>query len=52
MINEIEQLSMFEYAACHTSNGVWRLFWGLEPGITEQEAVRLLEWNGMPLSCI
>ena len=24
---------------------------GLEPGMTEQEAVRLLEWNGMPLSC-
>jgi hypothetical protein len=24
---------------------------GLKPGMTEQEAVRLLQWNGMPLSC-
>ncbi len=51
VINEVEQLVMFEYAASHTSQGVRRLIWGLEPGMTEQEAVRLLEWNGMPLSC-
>ncbi|HLF60909.1 MAG TPA: aminopeptidase P family N-terminal domain-containing protein [Acidimicrobiia bacterium] len=51
VINEVEQLAAFEYAACHTSNGVRRLLSGLEPGITEREAVRLLEWNGMPLSC-
>jgi hypothetical protein len=42
---------MFEYAASHTSQGVRRLIWGLQPGMTEQQAVRLLEWNGMPLSC-
>jgi hypothetical protein len=51
VINEVEQLAMFEYAASHTSQGVRRLIWGLEPGMTEQQAVRLLEWNGMPLSC-
>ena len=51
VINEVEQLAALEYAACHTSNGVRRLLTGLEPGMTEQEAVRLLEWNGMPLSC-
>ena len=51
VINEAEQLAAFEYAACHTSSGVRRLLFGLRPGITEQEAVRLLEWNGMPLSC-
>ena len=51
VINEVEQLACFEYAACHTSQGVRRLMFGLEPGMTEQEAVRLLEWNGMPLSC-
>src|SRR4029079_3462385 len=28
-----------------------RLLWGLRPGMTEREAVRLLDWNGMPLSC-
>jgi Xaa-Pro aminopeptidase len=51
VINEVEQLAAFEYAACHTSHGIRRLLHDLEPGITEQEAVRLLEWNGTPLSC-
>jgi hypothetical protein len=49
--NEIEQLATFEYAACQTSDGVRRLLSGLRPGMTESEAVRLLRWNGMPLSC-
>jgi hypothetical protein len=51
VINEIEQLAVFEYAACQTSQGVRDLLFGLEPGMTEQEAVRLLSWNGLPLSC-
>ncbi|HJR86639.1 MAG TPA: hypothetical protein VJ930_03165 [Acidimicrobiia bacterium] len=51
VINEVEQLAAFEYAACHTSSGVRRLLFELEPEMTEQEAVRLLGWNGMPLSC-
>jgi Xaa-Pro aminopeptidase len=51
VINEVEQLAAFEYAACHTSQGVRRLLFGLRPGMREDEAVRLLEWNGMPLSC-
>jgi hypothetical protein len=50
-INEPEQLVAMEYAACHTSEGVRRLLTGLRPGMTEQEAVALLGWNGMPLSC-
>ena len=49
--NEVEQLAVFEHAACQTSNGVRRLLFELEPGITEQEAVALLGWNGAPLSC-
>jgi len=49
--NEVEQLAALEYAACQTSNGVRRLLVGLKPGMTEREAVRLLDWNGMPLSC-
>jgi hypothetical protein len=40
-----------EYAACQTSSGVRRLLHDLRPGMTEQEAVALLGWNGMPLSC-
>jgi Xaa-Pro aminopeptidase len=51
VINEAEQLAQFEYAACHTSRGVRQVLQGLRPGMTEQQAVGLLEWNGMPLSC-
>jgi len=51
VINEVEQLAMFEHAACRTSTGVRGLLHGLEPGMTEHEAVRLLEWDGSPLSC-
>jgi hypothetical protein len=51
VLNEPEQLAAFEAAACHTSSGVRRVLEGLRPGMTEREAVRLLGWNGMPLSC-
>lgn len=51
VINEVEQLAAFEYAACQTSNGVRQLMFGLRAGMTEREAVRLLDWNGSPLSC-
>jgi hypothetical protein len=51
VINEVEQLAYFEWAACQTSNGVRRLIQGLRPGMREREAVRLLEWDGTPLSC-
>jgi len=51
VVNELEQLAAFEYAACQTSEGIRRLLAGVRIGMTEREAVRLLEWNGMPLSC-
>src|SRR4249919_728424 len=51
VINEVEQLAMLEAAACQTSNGIRRLLEGVRPGMTEREAVRLLEWDGAPLSC-
>ena len=51
VINEVEQLAVFEYAACQTSNGVRNLLFELKTGMTEQEAVSLLRWNGAPLSC-
>jgi Xaa-Pro aminopeptidase len=51
VINEVEQLAAFEYASCQTSNGVLGVLRGLRPGMREREAVRLLGWNGMPLSC-
>jgi hypothetical protein len=51
VVNEIEQLAAFEWAACQTSHGVRTLLTGLRPAMTEREAVRLLGWNGTPLSC-
>jgi Xaa-Pro aminopeptidase len=51
VINDVDQLAVFEWAACQTSNGVRNLLFGVRPGMTEHEAVRLLEWNGSPLSC-
>ncbi len=51
IISETEQLAAFEWASCQTSQGVRQLLDGLEPGMTEREAVRLLDWNGWPLSC-
>ena len=51
VINDVDQLAVFEHASCQTSDGIRRLLAGLEPGMTEAEAVRLLRWNGMPLSC-
>ena len=51
VINEVEQLAVFEHAACQTSHGVRQLLFGLQPGMTERAAVRLLDWDGTPLSC-
>ena len=51
VVNEVEQLAAFEWAACQTSHGVRNVLVGLQPGMSEREAVRLLEWNGAPLSC-
>jgi len=51
VINEVEQLAAFEYAACQTSSGVRHLLLALRPGMREHEAVGLLGWNGTPLSC-
>jgi len=51
VINEAEQLAWFEYAATHTSAAIRRVLFGLAPGMTEHEAVRLMQVNGIPLSC-
>jgi len=51
VVNEVEQLAYLEWASCQTSDGVRRLLAGLRPGMAEREAVRLLRWDGTPLSC-
>lgn len=50
-VNEVDQLARFEYAACHTSQAIRNLLFGVEPGMTEHEAVQLMEYTGLPLSC-
>ncbi len=49
--NEVDQLAWFEFAATHTSQAVRDVLFGLRPGISEYDAVRLMALNGMPLSC-
>jgi Xaa-Pro aminopeptidase len=51
VINDVDQLAIFEWAATRTSGGVRRVIEGIRPGMTEREAVRLLEWDGTPPSC-
>ncbi|MCW4050985.1 MAG: hypothetical protein NWE89_14755 [Candidatus Bathyarchaeota archaeon] len=49
--NEADQLAWFEYAATHTSQSVRNVLFNLTPGITEHDAVRLMELPGIPFSC-
>ena len=51
VINDVDQLAVLESASTRTSGGIRRLLGRLRPGMTEREAVRLLEWDGTPLSC-
>jgi hypothetical protein len=51
IINDVDQLAVFEHASSRTSQGIIDLLAGLRPGMREREAVRLLGWDGTPLSC-
>lgn len=51
VINELDQLAAMEAASCLTSSGVRRLLTELPVGERERDAVRLLNWDGSPLSC-
>jgi len=50
-VNDVDQLTRFEFAAAHTSQAIRDLIFNLRPGMTEFDAVRLMGLNGMPLSC-
>jgi len=50
-INDVDQLARFEWVGTQTSGALRRVLFGLRPGITELEAVRLMRLNGLPLSC-
>jgi hypothetical protein len=50
-VNSVDQLAAFEFAACFTSSAVRQVLFGLQPGMTELEAVTLMQLNGLPLNC-
>jgi hypothetical protein len=49
-VNEADQLAAFEFAATFTSQGVRNVLKGIEPGMTELQAARLIGMNGLPQS--
>jgi len=51
VINEVDQLAFFEFAASHTSQAVRNVVFGLKPGLSEFEAVQLMDLTGLPLNC-
>jgi Xaa-Pro aminopeptidase len=49
-VSDVDQLARFEYAASHTSQAVRDVIFGLRPGMTEFDVVRLMRLNALPLS--
>lgn len=50
ILNDVDQLASFEFAAAHSSQALRNVLFGLHPGMTEYDAVRLMQLNGIPLS--
>ena len=50
-VNDVDQLAYFEFAATHTSQAIRNLIFGVEPGLSEFDAVALMQLTGMPQSC-
>ncbi|MCA9913161.1 MAG: M24 family metallopeptidase, partial [Anaerolineae bacterium] len=50
-INEVDQLARFEFVSSYASQAVRNVLFGVKPGMTEFEAVQLMQLNGLPLSC-
>ena len=51
LINEPEQIRLFEYAACVSSNGIMALLQRVQPGVREDDLERELDSRGLTLSC-
>jgi hypothetical protein len=51
VFNEPEQIALYEYASCRTSDGVLGLLRNLRVGSEERELERFLDAEGLPLSC-
>ncbi len=50
-INDVDQLAYFEFAATYTSQALRNLIFGVEAGMSEFEAVALMQMTGLPQSC-
>lgn len=50
-LNDVDQLAYFEFAASHTSQALHDVLFGVHAGMTEFEAVQLMKYTGLPLSC-
>lgn len=48
VINDVDQLAVMEHAATFTSQALRNVIFGLEAGMTERQAVRLMGVNGLP----
>jgi len=51
IVNEPEQIALFEYASAITSRGVRRVIEHLRVGVAEQDLAHLLDAGPLPLSC-
>jgi len=51
LVNEPEQIRLFEYAACVSSSGMMSLLHRVRPGVREDELERELDSRGLTLSC-
>ncbi len=50
VINDVDQLASFEFAASFASQGLRNVMFGLRPGMTEMAAARLMAVPGIPFS--
>ena len=50
-LNDVDQLAYFEFAASYASQAVRNLIFGVEAGMSEFEAVALMQMTGLPQSC-
>lgn len=50
VINDVDQLAAFEFAASYASQGLRNVLFGVRPGMTELQAARLMAVPGIPFS--
>ena len=50
-ISDVDQLAYFEFAAAHSSQALRDMIFAIQPGLTEFDAVRLMQLAGLPQSC-